>query len=476
MDDYHSQEAFESRMAERRSNPKPLFPVAVFYHISCMPGWEPVVSEQLSLLSTVGLKKIKSCIIASETDYLKCLRMASYYGVQIDVLDRSTDMGLYEGPTLNSVFDWACNNIDGAVFYLHTKGVSNPADKHKRQWRRVMQKHVIVDWQQNLNYLQAADLLGCAWQESRDFPHFCGNFWAARCDWLAHLQRPDRYRLSRPDFYWAGVHSWRNRMYVETWLGSKGWHHVEDRIGKGTPLWNDHVYTLETGVEGFDYNAPFYLGDDISLGTAPFRWWMIDNFTKDYPLELLPPSDSAVWEARYENDVEQHKRTSRKIGEFQGLSEILNRLRSPESIHQWGSRLGYTVEDDPHMHGGGVQVTEPGGWLNTHLDYDLHPWIPGRRRALNLVVFLNPKWEEEWGGALCLCDPLGNVRKRIYPAPGRLVAFEVGDLSYHSVEQVTGPYQRLTVALSFLSPAGPHNTRQRALFIPNRVSGRLKAV
>jgi predicted 2-oxoglutarate/Fe(II)-dependent dioxygenase YbiX len=98
----------------------------------------------------------------------------------------------------------------------------------------------------------------------------------------------------------------------------------------------------------------------------------------------------------------------------------------------------------------------------------LHPKVNGKIRALNLIAFLNPEWQEFWGGALCLCDPMGNVVKKIYPTPGRLVAFECSDLSYHSVERITGPHERVTLAVYFLTDATGQETRRRALFMPTR--------
>lgn len=205
----------------------------------------------------------------------------------------------------------------------------------------------------------------------------------------------------------------------------------------------------------------------VAHGLDPVRWWVIDDFAPPVDLGSIPPVASSVWEAVYDNDAERAKRTTRDLDAV-GLAPLFARLRSPEAVAEWSARLGYPVEDDHLLHGGGLHVTGPGGWLNTHLDYDRHPFIPDRRRALNLILFLNPEWRPEWGGALVLCDPGGEVVTRIEPKPGRLAAFEVGDLSYHGVEPVTGPVERVTAAVYYLSEATPNNTRRRALFLPTR--------
>lgn len=204
-------------------------------------------------------------------------------------------------------------------------------------------------------------------------------------------------------------------------------------------------------------------------GTDPVRWWAFDGAVRPVELFRVPLAhDRAAWEARYDNDAERGKRTTRHAHWLDFVAPgLFPALRGRAA--EWSARLGYPVEDDPTMHGGGLHVTAPGGWLSTHLDYDLHPHVPGKRRALNLIAFLNPEWRPEWGGALVLCDPMGGVVTRLAPRPGRLVAFEVGDLSYHGVEPVAAAApERVTAAVYYLSAAGPANTRRRALFLPNR--------
>lgn len=207
-------------------------------------------------------------------------------------------------------------------------------------------------------------------------------------------------------------------------------------------------------------------GVAVAHGSDPVRWWVFDGVTTPVRLDDVPHKADPYWEARYENDCEKGKRTSRLVERPEGFARQLPWLRGAGVY--WSKTLGYPVEDDPTLHGGGLHVTESGGWLSPHLDYDLHPHLPGKRRALNLIAFLNSEWRKEWGGALVLCDPMGAVVKRVYPAPGRLVAFEVGDLSYHGVEPVTGPVERVTAAVYYLSEANASNTRKRALFLPKR--------
>ncbi len=173
----------------------------------------------------------------------------------------------------------------------------------------------------------------------------------------------------------------------------------------------------------------------------------------------------------YQNDCERGKRTTRDPARMPAtVAALLAWMRSEPLVGLWTERTGIAgLIDDPTLHGGGLHVLAGGGWLNTHLDYAKHPVVTGYERRLNLILFLNPEWEEAWGGGFEVCRPDGSVAERIYPAPGRLLAFETSDLSYHGTQRtVPDAPDRITLAVYYLAPARPSATRVRALFIPNR--------
>ena len=86
---------------------------------------------------------------------------------------------------------------------------------------------------------------------------------------------------------------------------------------------------------------------------------------------------------------------------------------------------------DPHLWGGGVHQIERGGFLKIHADFNRHPTLNLDRR-LNLLLYLNPGWQEEWGGRLELWNKdVTECRKKILPIFGRCVVFNTTDFSYH---------------------------------------------
>jgi len=86
---------------------------------------------------------------------------------------------------------------------------------------------------------------------------------------------------------------------------------------------------------------------------------------------------------------------------------------------------------DPHLRGGGLHEIRPGGLLGVHADFNVHPRLKLYRR-LNLLIYLNKNWQEQWGGALELWDRAGKQCVRtIQPVFNRTVLFDTSNFSYH---------------------------------------------
>ena len=86
---------------------------------------------------------------------------------------------------------------------------------------------------------------------------------------------------------------------------------------------------------------------------------------------------------------------------------------------------------DPGFSGGGAHKIRTGGKLSLHVDFNIHSKTK-YFRVLNLLLYLNPQWEEEWEGALELWD-LDNKKlsDKIYPIFNRAVIFTLSDKSVH---------------------------------------------
>jgi hypothetical protein len=86
---------------------------------------------------------------------------------------------------------------------------------------------------------------------------------------------------------------------------------------------------------------------------------------------------------------------------------------------------------DPYYTGGGFNFIRRGGHLDVHVDGNWHDHMRVHRR-LNLILYLNPNWQEDWGGQLQLFDPDGiTPRVKIIPRGNRMLIFETHDYSFH---------------------------------------------
>lgn len=86
---------------------------------------------------------------------------------------------------------------------------------------------------------------------------------------------------------------------------------------------------------------------------------------------------------------------------------------------------------DPSYSGGGCHQIVPGGKLQVHVDFNkLQPVNLDRR--LNLLVYLNKDWKEEYGGHFELWDAEGKASvERVLPLFNRCVVFSTTETSYH---------------------------------------------
>ena len=86
---------------------------------------------------------------------------------------------------------------------------------------------------------------------------------------------------------------------------------------------------------------------------------------------------------------------------------------------------------DPHFEGGGLHETKRGGHLGVHADFNIHGRLKLERK-INLLIYLNENWDDEFGGHLELWDrQMSGCAVRVKPVFGRAVIFNTALDSFH---------------------------------------------
>jgi hypothetical protein len=118
---------------------------------------------------------------------------------------------------------------------------------------------------------------------------------------------------------------------------------------------------------------------------------------------------------------------------------------------------------DPKFVGGGMHQTRAHGRLDVHVDFNRLA-ATGWYRRVNLLLFLNENWREDWGGRLELWDR--NVRNCIQsfaPELNRCVIFTTSEISFHGVTALTCPDDvvRRSFALYYYTEEPPADAAHR---------------
>jgi Rps23 Pro-64 3,4-dihydroxylase Tpa1-like proline 4-hydroxylase len=89
------------------------------------------------------------------------------------------------------------------------------------------------------------------------------------------------------------------------------------------------------------------------------------------------------------------------------------------------------VISDPYFVGGGLHQIKPGGNLEVHADFNFHTKLKLDRR-INVLVYLNKDWKEEYGGHFELWNrDMTAAEQKILPLFNRCAIFSTTSYSYH---------------------------------------------
>ena len=225
------------------------------------------------------------------------------------------------------------------------------------------------------------------------------------------------------------------------------------------------------------------------LAAQPFRHCVIDDFLAPAFADALLAGFPAFerGNAINEDGVAAGKSTIERIRVLGDAYAALDAcIQSPAFLGLVERLTGIDgLLYDPDYFGGGTHDNRDGQSLDTHIDFNHHP-ATGWHRRLNLIVYLNREWQDDWGGTLELRrdphDPDNDEVVAVAPLFNRCVIFETTEHSWHGFPPIRLPpgretLSRKSVALYFYTrerPATEAASRHSTVYVDRPLPAHLR--
>ena len=154
---------------------------------------------------------------------------------------------------------------------------------------------------------------------------------------------------------------------------------------------------------------------------------LIDKLKDNFPVERL--ASDHVFEIGYAGHFKRQVMPedcngfARAFFHFMNSRPVLQFLEGLTGIE--------ALLPDPYFAGGGFHETTRGGKLGIHADFRINDQLHLQRR-LNLLIYLNETWQDEWKGQLELWDKsMSECRVRVSPVWNRCVVFSTDADTWH---------------------------------------------
>ncbi len=212
------------------------------------------------------------------------------------------------------------------------------------------------------------------------------------------------------------------------------------------------------------------------LDAKPFPHVVFDNFFDpgllNRVLQEFPKPGQIRWQ-QFDN-IHEKKLASAAEASFGCATRLLlYHLNSITFLEFLSDVTGIpNLIADPSFDGGGLHQIVRGGKLGIHADFNRHSKYQLDRR-LNLLLYLNKDWKEEYGGHLELWNrEMSRCEAKVLPVLNRVMIFGTTDFTYHGhPDPLNCPEEmtRKSLALYYFSNgrpdeerAGDHSTLFRA--------------
>jgi len=220
----------------------------------------------------------------------------------------------------------------------------------------------------------------------------------------------------------------------------------------------------------------------------PFRYVMFENFFSTEPAELIHQNYPSIQDGKWDGTTyldQKNKFQKTKFEKDSIMDNVFKEMNSSQFL-SWLQEVT-EIEDkligDEALFGGGLHQSLSGAFLNVHVDYNIHPKTKFHRR-LNVLVYMNKDWKDEYEGHLELWDLSQGEKillEKISPTFNRCVIFETNEISFHGhPKPLKTPYyvNRKSIATYYYTQTRPVNeiaSEHNTIYINTEgVSGQIK--
>ena len=202
---------------------------------------------------------------------------------------------------------------------------------------------------------------------------------------------------------------------------------------EGAPLVGQSPrFTSSTQVRLLEQPEPLR---ESYTSAAPFPHTAIDGLFEDELLEQVlrdfPEPGEKSWRV-FDNSKEKKAGFDYRTAVGDSLRQFLYFLNSAPMLEFLEGVTGIEgLVPDPYFGGAGPHQSQRGGFLKIHADFNWHPKLQLDRRV-NMLIYLNKGWREEYGGHLELWNrDVTRCEQKILPVWNRTAIFNTTDYSFH---------------------------------------------
>ena len=167
--------------------------IKVFWNLNELANWDKVFKDQWDCMVKSGLMDAAEQVIlmgnGRRQTFTPIVDAHPEYAKNLCFTSVCDSAALFEYPALMFMQKMAQEAEEPFhICYIHMKGLTRWGNPNVDDWRHWLNWCVIERWRDNVEALdQGADVVGTNYNTS-PWPHFAGNFWWARSEYVAKLE------------------------------------------------------------------------------------------------------------------------------------------------------------------------------------------------------------------------------------------------------------------------------------------------